>query len=114
MQLTIPDYLPPTLNVLLRMHWSYRRFNQRVANDLVSAYAQLSGIPKARHRRRVSIHFESRRPPADPDARLKLLLDALVAAGLLVDDSPTWLELGAIVSIKGSVRRTTITLEDQS
>ena len=47
----------------------------------------------------------------DPDARLKVLLDACVRAGLLVDDADEWCELLPRVKERGRTR-TTIVLED--
>lgn len=111
---TIPGYLPPTLNVLIRSHWSARARKGRECKHLVLAYSGIARTPQATGKRRVSLAFVSRRGEraADHDARLKLLLDALVFAGLLVDDSPQWCELGRIESRAGAARETIVTLED--
>lgn len=107
----VPGYLPPTLNTLLRRHWTYRRRAQKECSQLVACYARQAGVPAAAGRRRVTLAFSSPRPPADPDARLKLLLDALVACGALADDSPRLCEPAPPLSLKGP-RGVTITLED--
>ena len=60
----------------------------------------------------MSVRFESPRTPADCDGRLKGLLDGLVKAKVLLDDSPQWLILGNVESLRGPTRRTVITLED--
>lgn len=109
----IPDYLPPTLNVLLNRHWTVRHRASKECKSLVIAYSSLSRIPAATGKRRVSVTFSSRRKiVSDEDARVKLLLDALVCAGLLVDDSPQWCELGRMQSVSGQVRETVVLLEE--
>lgn len=97
--ITIPDYLPQRLNVLLRSHWAVRGRAQKEADHLVCAYGMLSRVPKATTRRRVRLIFFGAR--SDPDSRMKLLLDALVHAGLLVDDSGKWCELATPRNEKG-------------
>jgi len=106
---TIPGYLPLRLNVLLRSHWRVRQVAQAEANNLVAAYAHAASAPTATGRRRVSLTFVGGR--ADPDARLKLILDALAHARLLVDDSQQWCELGVVKNASGK-RAVVITLED--
>ena len=86
--LKIPGYLPPRLNELLRAHWGYRARAQKEADQFVAIYAASDGVPRATGRWKVSLVFRGSR--CDPDARLKLILDALVHAGLLVDDSEKW------------------------
>lgn len=108
---TIPSYLPPTLNTLLRKHWGFREKAQAECDQLVWAYARQLGVVKAVGRRRVTFTFVSPRPPADPDGRLKLLLDALVHAALLLDDSPAHCELASPGHEKGD-RAVRVTLED--
>ena len=48
----------------------------------------------------------------DPDASWKVILDACVAAGRLVDDGPQWCELGPVNYGRGPKRATTIILEE--
>lgn len=108
---TIPGYLPTPLNRLLRMHWSRRGKHQAGASALVAGYARLAGVPRAEGRRRVSLTFRGGR--ADPDARLKLILDALVRASLLVDDGEAWCVIGEVRNTgRRGDRATVITLED--
>jgi hypothetical protein len=47
-----------------------------------------------------------------PDSYWKSLLDALVHAGLLVDDNRQHVQLGEVEFERGTARATTITLED--
>jgi hypothetical protein len=50
--------------------------------------------------------------PIDPDGIWKSLCDALVAAGLLVDDSARWCELGSFTQTRGAAKATRIVLTD--
>lgn len=110
--LTIPDWRPVSLNRLLGCHWGTRSRLKRRDRDLVAAYALALGIPRAQGRRRVTVRVEARGTPPDPDAALKSLLDALVACGLLIDDSGEWCELGTPTAVRGREDRTVVTLED--
>jgi hypothetical protein len=109
-RLVVPDFVPTPLNKLMR-----GRIRDRIRlacgdRQLIAYYAREQGLPLATARRRVSIVITGTR--ADPDGLLKSLLDGLVHAGLLVDDSSTWLELGHLeVSLSGP-RQTTVVLED--
>lgn len=109
---TIPGYLPPRLNVFLRMHWAKRSRAQKEADAMVKVYSRNAWlVPLALGKRRVSLAFHGGR--ADPDARLKVVLDALVHARLLIDDSEQWCEIG---DVRNAGRRgdkaTVVTLED--
>lgn len=111
----VDGWLPERANVLLRCHWSRRRKLLIAAGQHMGLARLLAGVPRAddtQARRRVSVvYHQPRGPAADPDARWKHLLDALVNAGLLVDDSPKWCELGSVETVRGP-RQTVITLED--
>lgn len=113
--IAIDGWLPERVNVLLRCHWSQRKKLMVTASQQVGLARLLAGVPRAddtRARRRVSVVYQQPRgPAADPDARWKHLLDALVRAGLLVDDSPKWCELGSVETVRGP-RQTVVTLED--
>ena len=67
---------------------------------MVAVYCHQAGVPKASGKRRVSVTIlqpastPGRMP--DPDNLLKSLLDALVQAGMLVDDSSKWLTQGKV------------------
>lgn len=112
MKVTIPNWRPISLNVLMRMHWAAR--NKRVRSDkaLIAAYS--SGIPKATGKRMVSLHVVLGKGgrQLDADNSFKVLLDGLVFNRLLIDDSPKWVELGNITYSRGKENETTITLED--
>jgi Holliday junction resolvase RusA-like endonuclease len=109
---TIEGFLPERLNVLLRLHWAKRQRALKSDAERVWAAVREASVPPATGCRRMSVRFESPRTPADRDARLKSLQDALVKAKMLFDDSPHWLLLGNVESVRGPTRRTVITLED--
>jgi Holliday junction resolvase RusA-like endonuclease len=48
----------------------------------------------------------------DPDASWKSVLDGLVHAHMLIDDSRKWCKLGDVTFERGSERATTIQLTD--
>lgn len=82
------------------------------AGQVCGVARMLSGLPMGCNtKRRVSVVYHQPRGAADRDARWKLLLDGLVRAGLLKDDSPAWCVLGTVETVKGS-KRTVVTLED--
>lgn len=109
--ITIPRWYPATVNRLLRNRWQAARL-KRDDRMMVAGYAMLAGIPKATGKRRVSIEVRvpnaSRAP--DPDNLLKSGLDAIVKAGLLIDDRAEWCELGTVSVAKGP-HATTIVIE---
>lgn len=119
-EIVIPDFLPTSLNKLLRMHWSKRLKVQQSEWDLIAYYCAGSdnnpGIRRALapdRRRRVHLQFEhtGKRPP-DPDNLLKTVIDGLVKCGRLVDDSQKWLDLETPTVVRGPRRRTVILMED--
>ncbi len=108
----IPGFLPVRLNVLLRSHWAKQRRITKGEAEIIACYVRKANVPRAEGKRRLSVRFESPRTPADADGRLKNLQDGLRDAGALRDDSPKWMALGTIESVKGPARLTIITLED--
>lgn len=113
--IVIPDWLPTTKNVWQRANRHARRKLMKAATEMVWYHARLAGVPPAACRRRVTLAF---RAPGgrgakngDPDARLSCCLDAMVRAGLLVDDSDRWCVLMPREGERGPTR-TLIHLED--
>lgn len=101
-ELDIP-MLPPTPNQTRGQHWSKTKATRDEAEWAVLAAWSNAGRPNPlkpfgrRARLDVVIHSSGR--PGDQDnawARMKPIIDALVHQHLLVDDRPTWLELGSI------------------
>ena len=112
--LTIDGGHPARLNQWDGRHWSVRARLKRRDRETVGLYARLAAIPPAAGRRRVSLRLTlaPRQRAGDPDSYWKSLLDALVHAGLLVDDNRQSVELGEVTFERGSIRRTAIVLED--
>lgn len=112
--LTIPDFVPTTLNVLMRGRLRVRMQKARADRELIGYYALWSGIPKATGKRRVSLHVTAQKGRLpDPDGLLKGALDSLVACGLLLDDDAARCELGAVTVVRGAKRETVFILEDK-
>lgn len=113
--LTLPGFTPTPLNRLMRGRRRDRIRLAKADHDLVCYYAREQGIAKAECPRRVSVEITvapgQRR--CDPDGVWKGLLDSLVAARLLVNDSARWVQLGDVTWGRGE-RRTVVTLEDLS
>jgi hypothetical protein len=107
----IPDWTPCPVNALMqRVATRIRR--KKEARMLVVAYALNADIPKASSKRRVRLTITAPGRLPDPDGVLKSMLDCLVAARLLVDDSGDWCELGQVKVERGPARMTCVQLED--
>ena len=101
MKLTLQS-IPPSMNMLMRMHWAQRkRLRNQLQWELTAALADLGRkLPpllygKTAPKRRVTITaYRPRR--LDPDnsyGGCKVLLDSMRDIGLIRNDSPKWLEL---------------------
>jgi hypothetical protein len=112
--LAVDGWLPPSLNVLLRMHWARRAKLKSGVYLLVWVLGREAGIPPATGKRRVSLRLTvvNRSHAMDPDNALKVLMDACVQAKFLVDDRAEFCELGRVEIVKGARKRTEIVLED--
>lgn len=114
--LDIPHWHPARLNQLCHGHWSKGHRLKKNDRHFVMVYAHQQKIPLAVTKRSVLLTLVLRpgQRRADPDAFFKSSLDALVHAGILVNDSPDWVELLPVRYERGTVRRwgTRITLED--
>jgi hypothetical protein len=88
-RLVIDGWHPARLNQLVGCHWGTRSKRKRVDREVIALEALAQKIPKAMGKRRVSLvlTLAPRQRAGDLDAYWKSLLDALVVAGLLVDDS---------------------------
>jgi Holliday junction resolvase RusA-like endonuclease len=111
--LHVPGWRPATVNELLRSVAGRIRL-KKSDREMVATYARLQGIPLATVKRRVSlcVTLGPRERGPDPDGLWKSLLDALVHAGLLLDDNCQGVELGAVEFVRGQARATAVALED--
>jgi hypothetical protein len=94
--LEIHRWHPAPLNKLMEGHWSNGHRLKKTDRAMVAAYA--GGIPKAGGRHRVSLHIilDKGQRAAPPDAYQKSCLDALVHAGMLIDDNRQHCELAPV------------------
>jgi len=111
--LTVDGWHPARLNQLLA-HWAVRARLKRADREMVALHARLAGVPPATGKRRVSLVLTlgPRQRGGDPDAYWKSVLDALVHAGLLLDDNRQGVELGRVAFRRGEIKATRIVLED--
>lgn len=112
---TIPGYLPPSLNELLGVHWSKRSKMKEHAANLVKVYGWRKCDVACAFRKRtvlITLTRAGRRKELDADNAKKILLDALVKAGLLGDDSPAWCNCPDPVQVKGLVCSTMVELRE--
>jgi Holliday junction resolvase RusA-like endonuclease len=102
--------LPPSPN--RRMAWQARRRLVKPLVDAVVLQCRTLGLEQPLARARVQftlIHTRGRLRDADnAQSSCKLLLDALVLGGLLVDDGPDHVALVAIVQVYGVLPCVTI------
>ena len=112
--LVIDRWHPATLNQWDGKHWRARHRLKKADRELVTLLARSASIPLAKGKRRVSLRLTlaPRQRAADPDAFWKSVLDALVHAGLLLDDNRQHVELGPVTFDRGPWRRTRIVLDD--
>lgn len=113
--LRIAGWHPTPLNKLVGRHPMQAHKLKADDKAQVRIEAVIQRIPPAAFRRTVSltITLAPRQRACDPDAYWKSLLDALVGAVLLVDDSRQWCRLGSVTFDRGERRSTTITLTDE-
>ena len=97
------EALPPTINLLSRKHWSYRKNQKTLWMELmrsalgINKMRTLRAWCELRHRVRIKVHVNHRRA-FDPDnlySCAKIPLDSLGPRGLgcIVDDSTKWIDL---------------------
>lgn len=112
--LRIERWQPATVNSWDGRHWRVRAKLKAIDREMVGVYARQQDIPRATTKRRVqfTLILGPRMSGIDVDAPLKSGLDALVACGLLVDDSKEWAEVPPVQYERGPEMATVIELED--
>lgn len=88
----------PSANAFLRMHWAERRAMKQGWGAAVTCFAKKAGVTPGKTRRLVVVTRASTGTrPLDPQNAWtpidKLIIDALVDGGWLVDDSKKWCDL---------------------
>ena len=109
--ITIPNWRPNLLNELMNCHWAKAAKLKRASRNLIGCYT--AHLPKATVKRRLTLHvvLGKGQRKFDIDAPWKDLLDALVHAGMLKDDSEAWAELVPLKFSRGEMA-SIIILED--
>lgn len=110
----IPDWHPSTLNNLLKRHWATRARIKKQDEEFILFYSLAAGVPKAKGKRRVGqvLTLARRDRRRDNDGAWKTVLDGLVKARMLVDDSPDWVETTEPTYERGRFRKTLIVIEE--
>jgi hypothetical protein len=112
--ITIPDWLPPTLNQIMRGKLRTRMQLCRQCHKTIRSYGLAQKIPRATAKRRLTIKltFGPGKRMCDPDSPLKAVADALVRAGLLRGDRYNDVEHMPVVFNRGPKSATILVLED--
>ena len=102
LKIVIPE-LPPSLNELLRMHYRGRMLERDKWVWLVAGHTSRQAEPFQRARVKITYYFpdKRRRDPDNYAGGAKNIMDAIVARGLLADDSFQYVEL----TVAGEVDR---------
>lgn len=113
--LCISNWHPATINQLLKSVRDRIRL-KKADRNMVFYMAKELKVPRATGKRRVhlTIIMKPKQRGADPDAYNKSLLDALVHAGLLRNDSHQWAEIAPVRYERGTAKQwgSLIVLED--
>lgn len=112
--LRIPGWHPAPLNRIMHGHWSNGARLKKTDRQQIALACQVGGVPAAEGRRAVSLLLVlgKGQRACDPDAYQKSLLDGLVHAGALRNDSHNWVEWRNVRYARGDVMEAIITLED--
>lgn len=92
--LWLPGWHPWALNKLLG-HWAERKRRKARDRDIIANAVACYGTPQATKKRKVELILvlAKGKRRCDDDAMHKSLLDALVHANALVNDSPVWCQI---------------------
>lgn len=110
--LEIDGWRPERLNVIIR-HWVKSKQAKDEAIKMFSLAAQLADCPAATSKRAIHLRLEGFRVKPDADAFDKVVLDALVRSGLLLNDDSAGLHgrMG-FEAVLGKERRTILLIGD--
>lgn len=115
--LTIPA-ATPSQNTREGKHWGTKTREKSEWWWLIRGCPNFLSIPRATRKRRLTIERHARTVPQDPanvHGGCKGIVDDLVQLGLLVDDSPAWIEHGTprhVPLAKGEKPYTVLILEE--
>jgi hypothetical protein len=111
--LVIERWQPSPLNKLLK-HWRTAQRLKTVDRNMVNGYCRLNRFRPAVGPREVNlcIVLGPKQRACDPDAYWKSTLDALVKAGMLIDDNRQYCRINPVTFERGPQRETRIELID--
>ena len=111
--LEVPGWVPCELNKLLG-HWGNAASRKKHDREIIARAVLAYAVPPATCKRIVSllIVLPKGQRAYDPDAPWKSLLDALVSAGALKNDSRAWVQAQPVRFARGEGLTTFITLQD--
>ena len=99
------DGLPEADNVRRRWHWARRAAHDKAWRTEAALKAQAARIPGLYRVRLSAVIYRPRLGVADPrndQARLKVIEDGLVDAGIVPNDTYRYVEVGAIREERGA------------
>jgi hypothetical protein len=105
-EITVYGYLPRSPNASGRQHWGRKLHERCFWESVFGRHAWDTGMTRATGKRWVEWEFwkPGKVGLRDEDnliASIKVAQDALVNLGLLVDDSPEWMELRGVTESNG-------------
>lgn len=103
---------PTHLNKLMKAHYYRANAMKRSDRAIIAHYCK--DIPKAQKKRFIGLIIELgyRQRGADVDAYQKSLLDGLVHAGVIKDDSKEWVEIYPVQYVRGTEAATIIRISE--
>jgi Holliday junction resolvase RusA-like endonuclease len=115
--ITIPHWTPTSVNQQAKGHWSQFYKKKTADKQLMAYYCREQRIPGARGKRMVHTYMILEPKPGrkvDPDNVMKVLLDSLKHARMIIDDSDKWCDWTKPTVEKGTkaIWGTRIIIED--
>lgn len=112
--MNIPGWTSTPLNKLMTVHWGTAARCKKADVQVVGNAKMAAGVPDATTKRRIEIIviYPKGQRQYDKDAFLKSLLDAMVRAKVLVNDSPAWADYDLPEYARGDKLRTIITVQE--
>lgn len=108
----------PSQNTREKQHWTLRKYGKAMWWKAIRAAPGFLLVPRATGKRRLTVERHARGVPQDPSNTIggaKGIIDDLVQLGLLVDDTPEFIEHGTprhVPLAKGERAFTVLILED--
>ncbi len=104
--------MPPSLNKLLRSHWGALRSAIEKTRGILASQIGKDFQPSIGKRKVTAYYYFRVRRKRDDDNWKKVLADAMVKAGIILDDDPTHLDFKIIFDVDPKRPRIEIIVED--